>query len=205
MLNNLKQINQKLSNKSPKIIIDWALSLSKDKIVTTSFGRFSSVLLYALSKQDKNIDVVWCDSGYNTNSTYEHALSLTTKLNLNVSIYTPLKSKSYLDYTYGSPSIDDPTFEEFTQIIKIEPFTRALKKHNPKVWFTNIREGQTKYRSSKGILSFSKDGILKVSPFYHWTDDQLEDYIINNELPINEDYYDITKITSHRECGIHFQ
>jgi len=205
MISNLKQINQKLKDKSPSDIINWAMSLSRKRIITTSFGKYSAVLLDAVSKIDENINVIWCDTSYNSANTYEHAIELINRFNLNISIYTPLKTRRYLDHYYGLPKLDDPKFNDFTQIIKIEPFTRALKEHNPNIWFTNIRENQTDYRKTKGILSFSKDGILKVSPFYHWSEKQLNTYLMANSLPINDDYYDITKVLSNRECGIHFQ
>ena len=51
----------------------------------------------------------------------------------------------------------------FTEQVKLEPFTRAMAEHKPKVWFTNLRQGQTAFRNSIGIFSLSKDGVLKVS------------------------------------------
>jgi phosphoadenosine phosphosulfate reductase len=65
-------------------------------------------------------------------------------------------------------------------------------------------KGQTELRNTKNILSIGKDGILKVSPFYYWTDSDLDRYITLNNLPKNENYFDITKVLKHRECGIHF-
>ena len=88
--------------------------------------------------------------------------------------------------------------------MKLEPFRRALNEHQPEIWFTNIRFGQTDYRDSKDILSYNKDGILKVSPFYYWTNKDLDEYMIINNLQRNDHYFDITKVLSHRECGIHF-
>ena len=41
--------------------------------------------------------------------------------------------------------------EEFTEIVKLEPFRRALKEHNPEIWFTNIRVRQTQYRNYQDI------------------------------------------------------
>ena len=52
--------------------------------------------------------------------------------------------------------------------------------------------------------SSSKDGILKVSPFYNYSDKDLEDYLEKNELPNETRYYDPTKQLVNRECGIHF-
>ncbi len=202
---NLEALNKELKNKTPDEIIDWALPLSKKRIVTTSFGIYSAVLLNTFFRKDKNIDVIWCDTGYNTPITYEHAINIIDKYKLNISVYVPLQSKAFIDSTIGLPEVSNPKHEEFTEIVKLEPFKRALIEHQPKVWFTNIRVRQTEYRKSKDILSLSNDGILKVSPFYYWTDGDLDNYIKAHNLPKNESYFDVTKVLSNRECGIHLQ
>ncbi len=202
---DLEHLNKELRYKTPEEIVDWALKLSKKRIVTTSFGSYSSSILNLVSKKDKNINVLWCDTGYNTSETYEFAQSLIHKLKLNINIYKPLIGRPLINSNFGLPSIHNPKYDEFKEVVKLEPFRRAIQDHQPEIWFTNIRFGQTNYRNTKDILSYSKDGILKVSPFYHWTDKELDDYLKINELPKNENYFDITKVLNHRECGIHFQ
>ena len=197
--------NKELKGKTPGQIIDWALKLTDEKIVTTSFGVYSEVLLSTFFRKDKNIDVIWCDTGYNIQETYDHAINVINKYKLNVHTYGPLKSREYLDVTLGLPEVTDPKHEEFTEIVKLEPFRRALAEHKPKVWFTNIRVRQTELRSKKDILSYSKDGILKISPFYYWTDEDLDCYIEENKLNKNVNYFDVTKVLANRECGVHFQ
>lgn len=202
---NLEQLNRELKYKTPDEIIEWAFTLSNNRIVTTSFGKYSDVLLSTFFRKDKNIEVIWCDTGYNTPETYEHSTNLINKYKLNVHKYEPLQSRTHIESTLGFPGVTDPKHAAFTEIVKLEPFRRALKQHQPKVWFTNIRVRQTEHRKSKDILSFSKDGILKVSPFYYWTDGDLDDYIETNYLQKNDSYFDVTKVLSNRECGIHFQ
>ena len=114
----------------------------------------------------------------------------------------PRQTRGYVEATLGLPGVDDPKHEEFTEIVKLEPFRRALEEHKPEVWFTNIRSGQTDFRDEQDILSYSNDGILKVSPFYHWSDKKLDDYLKKNNLPKNKDYFDPVKALASRECGI---
>lgn len=197
--------NKTLRDKSPEEIAEWALRLSDNRIVTTSFGVYSAVLLSTMSRLDKNIKVVWCDTLYNQPSTYEHASNLIKSYNLNILKYQSLLSKAEIDATIGLPSIEDDNHELFSEVVKLEPFRRALKEQSPEVWFTNIRVRQTEYRNEKDILSYSKDGILKVSPFYYWTDADLDGYIKAQNLPKNVDYFDPIKALISRECGIHFQ
>jgi phosphoadenosine phosphosulfate reductase len=196
--------NKKLRHKTPVEIADWALRLSDNYIVTTSFGVYSSVLLSTMSDLDHQIRVVWCDTLYNGESTYEHAASLTEKYKLNIHKYQPLFTKTEIDRALGSPDLEDDNHSQFSEVVKLEPFKRALNELNPDVWFTNIRVRQTAYRDKKDILSYSKDGILKVSPFYYWTDEDLDQYVLNHGLSKNLDYFDPVKALSNRECGIHF-
>lgn len=202
---DIKFWNEKLRYKSPNEIIKWALDLSDNRIVTTSFGIYSDVLLSVMSSYDKEIKVIWCDTLFNETETYEHASNLISKYNLNIFRYQSLKSKKEVESTIGFPSLEDNNFLEFSEVIKLEPFRRALEEHNPKVWFTNIRVRQTEYRDRMDILSFSNSGILKVSPFYYWTDFDLDNFIKIKGLTKNKNYYDPIKVLKNRECGIHLQ
>ena len=197
--------NKKLKDKSPIEIAQWALELSENRIVTTSFGVYSSVLLSTMSQLDNDIRVVWCDTLYNQPSTYEHAANLIDEYDLNIRKYKSLQTKAEIDSTIGLPNLEDDNHDEFSEVVKLEPFRRALKEENPDIWFTNIRIRQTEFRDKKDILSYSKEGILKVSPFYYWSDKDLDQYIQDNELAKNADYFDPIKALLNRECGIHFQ
>ncbi|MEO9894468.1 phosphoadenosine phosphosulfate reductase family protein [Aurantibacter sp.] len=202
---DLAYYNQILKDKSPEEIIDWALKLSEKKIVTTSFGKYSAVLLSTFSKKDPDINVIWCDTGFNLSETYAHAAYLQNRFNLNLNTYVPKQTRAYVEHRLGFPSVEEPTHEEFTEIVKLEPFRRALKEQSPDIWFTNIRVRKTEYRNSKDILSLSKDGILKVSPFYYWSDEELDELLEKNHLPKNTNYFDPVKALENRECGIHLQ
>ena len=202
---NIEFWNKSLRDKAPDEIIHWALRLTENRIVTTSFGIYSAVLLSTIVKHDKDIKVIWCDTLFNQPSTYAHASSLIGNLDLNVHKYQPLKTKEEIDSEIGLPSLEDGNHGEFSEVVKLEPFRRALQEHQPDLWFTNIRVRQTELRNKKDILSLSKDGILKVSPFYYWTDEDLDTYLETHNLPKNSDYFDPIKALKNRECGIHFQ
>lgn len=200
---DIEQQNAILRNQTPDKIIDWAFSLTDKRIVTTSFGLYSDVLLNTFHKRDPYIKVIWCDTGYNNHATYAHAYRLIRKYDLNIHIYVPLRTKAFTDVTHGLPHYAHPAHAEFAEIVKLEPFRRALAEHQPEVWFTNIRVRQTEFRNAKDILSYSRSGILKISPFYYWTDEDLDEYVWQQGLQKNEAYFDPVKALQSRECGIH--
>jgi phosphoadenosine phosphosulfate reductase len=201
---NIAAFNEWLGPKSPQQIVSWALSIARRPVVTTNFGPYSASMLNLVSTIKKDIKIIWCDTGYNTSYTYLHAKEMKERLDLNLYTYVPLQTASQRDTLFGGiPQLDNPNHQLFTEQVKLEPFRRAFKEHRPDVWFTNIRKGQTAWRDKLDILSFSKDGILKVSPFYSWTDEQLAAYLAENNLPNEKKYFDPTKVLQNRECGLH--
>jgi len=200
---DVKAINEELKGKSPQEIIKWAIDFAKEPLVTTNFRPYEVAILHACTEVDKDLKVIWCDTGYNTPNTYAHANELIDTLDLNVFLYVPQHTAAHRDATMGIPQIEDPLHEVFTEQVKMEPFGRAMAEHAPDVWFTNIRKGQTAFRDGIDVVSVSKDGLVKVSPFYHWTDEQLDAYLEENNLPNEFKYFDPTKVLGNRECGLH--
>lgn len=200
---NIEELNKGLEKLAPREIVEWAFDLQQRTILTTNFRPYEAAILHAVTQVNSATKVVWCDTGYNTPQTYKHAEEVIEKLDLNVQLYVPKQTVAHRNQTLGLPTIDDPKHSIFTEQVKLEPFKRAMEEHQPEVWFTNLRKGQTAFRDNIGILSYSKDGILKVSPFYHWSDADLDTYLEEHQLPNEFKYFDPTKVESNRECGLH--
>ena len=200
---NIEKINTELATKTPLEIVQWALKTAQKPIVTTNFRPYEAAILHLVTKADPSIKVIWCDTGYNTSSTYKHAEELIDTLALNIQLYTPKQTAAHRDVVLGIPQVDDPRHQLFTEQVKLEPFKRAMSVHQPDLWFTNIRKGQTAFRNSIGVVSQNADGVLKVSPFYHFSDEELDQYLKDHSLPNEFNYFDPTKQLDNRECGLH--
>ena len=200
---HIEHLNAQFRGIPTEEIIAWAIDYARRPVVTTNFGPYAGSILNAVTEIKNDIPVIWCDTGYNTPNTYRHAEDLIEKLDLHIKIYVPKQTKAYRDVVMGIPDIEDPLHAKFTEQVKLEPFGRAMAEHQPDVWFTNIRKGQTAFRDTLDILSLSKDGILKVSPFYHWNNSQLDVYLKQQRIPNEHRYFDPTKVLQNRECGIH--
>jgi phosphoadenosine phosphosulfate reductase len=199
----INRLNIQFKGIPPVEIISWAVEYSIKALVTTNFRPYEVAILHAVSQVKSDIPVVWCDTGYNTPNTYKHAEELIERLDLNIDLYVPKQTTAHRDAVMGIPPIDDVSHILFTEQVKLEPFRRAMTTHQPDVWFTNLRKGQTAHRDSLNILSLSNDGVLKVSPFYHWNDTHLDAYLKERNLPNEHRYFDPTKVLENRECGLH--
>lgn len=185
-------------------LVRWALGLNRKAICTTNFRPFEAVILHMIAQVKPDIDIVWMDNGYNTEATYRYADEVSKRLNLNLHIYLPKRSRAHREAVDGPvPALDDPRHAAFTEEVKLEPFARALRETAPQVWFTALRATDTAVRAQMEPVSINPDGLIKVAPLLHWSAKQLHEYCVAHGLPNNFDYVDPTKGDAHRECGLH--
>jgi phosphoadenosine phosphosulfate reductase len=205
--NQLAENNKILRHKSALEIIRWGLAHADGRaIVSTNFRPFEAVILHLCVQVQPNIPVLWVDHGYNRPATYKYSKILCNRLNLNLQIYSPKLTSAHRDAIYGPiPSIDDEAeLKEFSALMKLEPFERGMKELAPKIWITALRKVQNPNRAQLDILS--KDNnfhSIKVSPVFYWTDDDMEAYLKQHNLPNEWDYFDPAKADEKRECGLH--
>ena len=200
---DLARINTELGRNAPALV-DWALGLHQPAIVTTNFRPFEAVILHLVTQAKPDVPVVWMDNGYNTEATYRFVDEVTQRLKLNLHVYLPRRSRAHREAVEGAtPALDDPRHQAFTEEVKLEPFTRALREMAPKVWFTALRATDTAVRAQMEPVSLNPDGLIKVAPLLHWSSKELHDYCKAHDLPNNFDYVDPTKGEDNRECGLH--
>ena len=96
--------------------------------------------------------------------------------------------------------------------MKLEPFQRGMRELAPKVWLTALRRVQNPNRAGLDIVTFDSNfGALKVSPFFTWTDAEMEQYLAKHRLPNEWDYFDPAKAgeglagMGQRWAGIRFR
>ncbi|PPK96242.1 phosphoadenosine phosphosulfate reductase [Nonlabens xylanidelens] len=200
---SVQKYNEALKNEQPLYRVSQVLEEAVNPIITTNFRPYEVAILHLITQVKKDIPVIWCDTGYNTIQTYKHVEYVRELLDLNLKIYVPKQSVAYRNVIMGIPELDNPSHALFSEQVKLEPFKRAMKEWSPDVWFTNLRKGQTAFRDSIDVLSYGANDVLKVSPFYDYDDNQLDEYLEQNNLKNEFKYYDPTKVIENRECGIH--
>jgi phosphoadenosine phosphosulfate reductase len=203
----LSRLNAELATKSPLEIVRWAVAQAPGAaIVSTNFRPYEAVVLHLAIQAKADIPVLWVDHGYNRPATYKHAEALRAQLKLNLKPYLPKLTPAHRDAVYGPiPSLDDEAgLKQFSGVMKLEPFQRGMKELAPKVWITALRKVQNPNRAELDIVSLDGNfGALKVSPVFHWTDAQMENYLKEYNLPNEWDYFDPAKADEKRECGLH--
>lgn len=203
----LARWNAALRARSPLEIIRWALAQAGGRaIVSTNFRPYEAAILHAATAVQPDIPVLWVDHGYNRPATYRHAEALRAQLGLNLKPYLPRLTPAHRDALHGPiPTTADETgLKQFSALMKLEPFRRGMRELAPTVWLTALRQVQSPNRAGLDIVSLDENfGALKVSPFFHATDADLEAYLAAHGLPNERDYFDPAKADEKRECGLH--
>ncbi len=201
------EANASLAGTSPLEIVRWAIARSDGRaIVSTNFRPFEAAILHLVTRVQPGIPVLWVDHGYNRPATYLHAEDLRRRLGLDIRAYLPRMTVAHRDAVHGPiPTTgDEAALKQFSAVMKLEPFQRGMRDLAPTVWITALRKVQNPNRAGLDVVSADANfGSLKVSPFFHWTDAQMEAYLAEHGLPNEWDYFDPAKADEKRECGLH--
>lgn len=203
----VNQWNAQLRIQSPLDIVRWAIAQADRRaLVSTNFRPYEAAILHVAVQAQADIPVLWVDHGYNRPATYRHAEELTARLKLNLKPYLPRVTAAHRDAIHGPiPTTEDEAgLKKFSAVMKLEPFQRGMKELAPTVWITALRKVQNPNRAGLDIVSPDENfGALKVSPFFYFSDAELDAYLAQHQLPNEWDYFDPAKADEKRECGLH--
>jgi phosphoadenosine phosphosulfate reductase len=203
----ISQANAELRDKSAFDIVRWAIAQAEGRaIVSTNFRPYEAVVLHLVTQAQRDIPVLWVDHGYNRPATYQHAEQLRKQLGLNLKLYLPKLTPAHRDAIHGPiPTTEqEEELKQFSAVMKLEPFQRGMRELAPTVWITALRKVQNPNRAGLDLVSEDRNfGALKVSPVFHWSDAEMENYLKQHNLPNEWDYFDPAKADEKRECGLH--
>ena len=200
--------NVALQDQTPQQVMQWALAQGGRPVVTTNFRPYESVILHMATQGQADIPILWVDHGTNLPETYQFAEKCRTQLNLNFKAYLPLMTSAHwLALNGGSIPMPDEVerVEDFSRIMKLEPFVRGMKELAPTVWITALRREQNPQRAAtlQKVMWDDKFGCLKVNPILDWTPVEMDAYVAEHSLPNERTYYDPAKGDEKHECGLH--
>ena len=180
---DLEKLNETFENKKPQEIIAWAIKEFSPKIaMTSSFGPESGVLLHMVSQVEKNIPVLFLETGYHFPETLAYKNQLAKLLGLSnvIDLKADLKRRAKLVADYQEkPYEKNPDL--CCQINKVEPLDAAIKGYA--AWMSGIRRTQTDFRKSVRIIELYEGGMYKISPLANFTSRDAWWYLKEHQIP----------------------
>jgi phosphoadenosine phosphosulfate reductase len=193
--------NIRLAYAPAEEIIEHVRDTAVRPVISTNFRPLSIALVHLVNRLIPGVPVLWVDHGYNTPETRTFVSEVQRAYDLNLQTYRPRIGDAMPDNA-DVPPLETPEHARFTERVKLEPFARALGEWRPDYWITGIRAEQTEYRRTLDVFSSGPQGTIRVAPFFHWTEVDVEGYIYTHELPDYTNYVDPTKGPETRECGL---
>lgn len=155
----------------------------EERIVSSSFGAQSAVMLHLINTVAPGTPVVLTDTGYLFTETYQFIDAMTERLGLNLHVYSAKESSAWQEARFGKlweKGADGIT--QYNQINKVEPMQRALEELNVGTWFAGLRRSQSTGRSKLSVLQHI-GAQIKVYPIIDQTNKQLHEYLKVHNLP----------------------
>ncbi len=168
-------------------IIEWAAATFGEKFCVTS-SMADGVLSHLVSSVVPGIDVVFLDTGYHFAETIGTRDAVAATLPVNLLSITPVQSVAEQDATWGKDLFKtDP--DQCCALRKVAPLAEALSGYE--AWATGLRRAETMNRVIAPVLGWdAKKGKVKVSPLARWSDEQVEQYVVDNNVLVNPLVYD---------------
>lgn len=186
----INKIQKEADGKSGLELVAWAIDrFGTDKIaLATSFGAEDQVLIDMLLKVNKNAQVFTLDTGRLPQETYD-ILDETRKwggINIDV-IFPDTNAVEKLVREHGANSFYESVENRKAccKVRKVEPLTRRLKPLL--AWICGLRKEQSVTRSSVNTVQWDEAfSLVKINPLANWTEQQVWDYIKENNIPFNK-------------------
>ncbi len=168
-------------------IIEWAVATFGDRFCITS-SMADAVLAHLASTVAPGIDVVFLDTGYHFAETIGTRDAVEATLPVNLLTIEPVQSVAEQDAEHGADLYKtDP--DRCCALRKVAPLTGSLASYD--AWATGLRRAETHHRVIAPVIGWdARKGKVKVSPLARWSDDQVEQYIADNDVLVNPLVYD---------------
>ena len=147
--------------------------------LVSSFGAESAVLLHLAAQVNKNLPVLFIDTGKHFAQTLQYRRELTRSLGLtNVIAIEPNKDNLAQHDPLGTLWRGDP--DQCCTLRKVQPLTSALRPYA--AWITGRKQFHGGLRQHLPVVEIS-GAHIKVNPLAHWSHEQITHYTESQDLP----------------------
>ena len=152
-----------------------------------SFGAEDMVLLDAIAKNARKIEVFTLDTGRLPEETQTLLETVRDKYPIAITTYFPDAAAVESWVAQNGPNAFYKSVSQRQQcchIRKIQPLQRALA--GKKSWVTGLRREQSQARQNLELEQWDEaNGLTKINPLLDWTNDEVWAYIKAHDVPYN--------------------
>ena len=189
MKQKIEQLNQQFEGKTTEEVLQYFLFEYKGKIaLSSSLSIEDQVLTDLIVKTDKSTRIFTLDTGRLFPETY----SLIDKTNLTYDIHLEVM---FTDYQEVEKMVKEEGINLFyngieqrktcCRVRKLDPLKRAFQ--GLEVWICGLRKEQSVTRQAVQLIEWDENnGLIKLNPLIHFTEDEVWEYIKKYRVPYNK-------------------
>lgn len=168
---------------APERIRELHAIFGKKLVASTSFGLQSPVMLHLIRENAPEIPVVFIDTGYAFDETYQFSQPIIDNWGLDIRIFTPTITPARQEALYGKLwEQGEEGANRYALINKVEPMNRALTDLGAAVWLSGLRRSHSRSRVGRPFAE-QQSATMKAYPILDWADPQLSAYFYDHDLP----------------------
>jgi len=177
---SVADVNARLETASAAHVADWAVATFGEGLIVASSMQ-DTILPHLFSARLPGVEVLFLETGYHFAETLATRDEAARRLPITVVNALPAQSVAEQDAQYGARLHDrDPNL--CCALRKVEPLNRALAGHD--AWVTGARRVDAVTRAELPVVQWdAKHGLVKINPLALWSDDQVEAYQADHDLP----------------------
>jgi phosphoadenosine phosphosulfate reductase len=187
------ELSIEFEGREPWELLEWAIGEFGDRLaLSTAFQEGDVALLDMAYKIDPTIRVFSMDTGRLPQETFDLIEDLrATYPDLNLELLSPDAGQVQRLVDRHGPNLFTRSVEQrllCCNVRKVQPLTRALAGLD--AWITGLRRDQWASRSDirKVELDHDHGAIIKLNPLAEWTEDEVWDYLRENNVPTHPLY-----------------
>lgn len=184
----VNKLNEILDGKPAEVVLDYMFNSFEGKTgFSSSLSIEDQVITHMLAAINKSAYIFTLDTGRLFPETYDLIDITNKKYNVSIKVFFPDAAKVQEMVNSKGINLFYDSIENrklCCNVRKLEPLGRAFS--GLQAWVSGIRKGQSSTRHDmKAIEWDARNGLVKVNPLIDWTEQQVWDYIHENNVPYN--------------------
>jgi phosphoadenosine phosphosulfate reductase len=166
-------------------VLRWAGETFGDGFAITS-SMADGLLAHLASRAVPGVHVVFLDTGYHFAETIGTRDWISSVLPITLVNVTPEQTVAEQDAEHG-PALHDRDPDLCCSLRKVQPLARTLAGYS--AWGSGVRRDETANRADTRIVDWdAKRGMVKVNPLAAWSQDDVDAYVAEHQVPVNPLY-----------------
>ncbi len=163
-------------------VLRWAGETFGDDFAVTS-SMADGLLSHLASRAVPGVNVVFLDTGYHFAETIGTRDWVSGVMPITLVNVLPEQTVAEQDAEYGAQLHDrDPDL--CCSLRKVQPLAKALAGYS--AWGSGVRRDESPTRAGTKVVDWdAKRGMVKVNPLAAWTQEHVDAYIAEHQVPVN--------------------